>query len=98
MTKEDVIKRLRAHEAELRSAGITRLSISGSVARGDNSPESDLDLLAEFDKTRRYTLLTMGSLESRIAELLETPVDLSSPEWLKESVKSQALQESVLAF
>ncbi|HVV44068.1 MAG TPA: nucleotidyltransferase family protein [Bryobacteraceae bacterium] len=98
MTKEDVIKRLRAHEAELRSAGITRLSIFGSVARGDNSPESDVDLLAEFDKTRRYTLLTMGSLESRLAELLETPVDLSSPEWLKESVKSQALQESVLAF
>lgn len=98
MKRDDVIKRLRAHEAELRSAGITRLSIFGSVARGDNSHESDIDLLAEFDETRRYTLLTMGGLESRLADLPGTNVDLSSPEWLKESIKSQVLRESVLAF
>jgi predicted nucleotidyltransferase len=98
MKRDEVIKRLRANEAELRSAGITRLSIFGSVARGDNSADSDIDLLAEFDKTRRYTLLTMGRLESRLADLLGTPVDLCSPEWLKESIKYQVLRESVLAF
>jgi uncharacterized protein len=98
MKRDDVISKLRAHEAELKAAGILRLAIFGSVARGDNSPESDVDLLAEFDKTKHYTLLTMGRIESRLADLLGTRVDLSSPEWLKESVKEQALREAVLAF
>jgi len=89
---------LRAHEAELKAVGILRLAIFGSVARGDNSPESDVDLLAEFDKTKHYTLLTMGRIESRLADLLGTRVDLSSPEWLKDSVKKRVLREAVLAF
>jgi hypothetical protein len=98
MRRDEVISKLRAHEAELKAAGILRLAIFGSVARGDNSPESDVDLLAEFDKTKHYTLLTMGRIESRLADLLGTRVDLSSPEWLKDSVKKQILREAVLAF
>ena len=98
MNKDEVINKLRAHEPELKAAGIVRLAVFGSVARGDNSPESDVDLLADFDKTKYYTLLTMGRLENRLADLLGTRVDLSSPEWLKESVKNQVLEEAVLAF
>jgi predicted nucleotidyltransferase len=98
MNKDEVIEKLRAHEPELKAAGIVRLAVFGSVARGDNSPESDIDLLADFDKTKRYTLLTMGRLENRLADLLGTKVDLSSPEWLKESVKHQVLREAVFAF
>ena len=98
MTRDEVVTKLRAHEAELRAAGIVRIAVFGSVARGDNSPHSDVDLLADFDKTQHYTLLTMGRLESRLADLLGTKVDLSSPEWLKESVKNQVLREAVLAF
>jgi predicted nucleotidyltransferase len=98
MNKDEVIDKLRQHELELKAAGIVRLAVFGSVARGDNASGSDVDLLAEFDKTKRYTLLSMGRLESRLADLLGTRVDLSSPEWLKESVKSQVLKEAVLAF
>jgi predicted nucleotidyltransferase len=98
MNKDEVIDKLRAHEPELKAAGIVRLAVFGSVARGDSSTESDVDLLADFDKTKRYTLLTMGKLENRLADLLGTRVDLSSPEWLKESVKDRVLREAVLAF
>ena len=98
MTKDEVINKLRAHEPELKAAGIVRLAVFGSVARGDNSPASDVDLLADFDTAKRYTLLTMGRLENRLADLLGARVDLSSPEWLKESVKNRVLQEAVLAF
>jgi len=98
MNRDEVIGKLRAHELDLKAAGIVRLAVFGSVARGDNSPESDVDLLADFDKTKRYTLLTMGRLENRLADLLGTKVDLSSPEWLKKSAKNQALGEGVLAF
>jgi uncharacterized protein len=98
MNREQVIAKLREHESELKAAGIVRLAVFGSVARGDNSPQSDIDLLADFDKTKRYTLLTMGRIENRLADLLGTRVDLSSPEWLKESIRNQVLREAVDAF
>ena len=98
MNRDEVIAKLKAHEAELKAAGIVRLAVFGSVARGENSAQSDVDLLAEFDKTRRYTLLTMGRLESRLADLLGTKVDLSSPEWLNDAVSDQAQREAVVAF
>ncbi|HLX44586.1 MAG TPA: nucleotidyltransferase family protein [Bryobacteraceae bacterium] len=98
MTKEQVIATLREHEPELKAAGIIRLAVFGSVARGDNSPGSDVDLLAEFDQTKHYTLLSLGRLETRLADLLGAKVDLSSPEWMKETVRIQALQEAIPAF
>jgi uncharacterized protein len=98
MTRDEVISKLRAHEDELKAAGIVRLSVFGSVARGDNSSSSDVDLLADFDKSRRYTLLTMGRLETRLADLLGSSVDLSSPEWLKGPVSDRARREAVVAF
>ena len=98
MSRDDVIRTLREHERELKAAGIVRLAVFGSVARGDQSARSDVDLLAEFDKSRHYTLLTMGRLENRLADLLGAKVDLSSPEWLKASIKDQALEEAVFAF
>jgi predicted nucleotidyltransferase len=54
--------------------------------------------MADFDKTKRYTLLTMGRLENRLADLLGTKVDLSAPDWMKDSVRKQALREAVVAF
>jgi predicted nucleotidyltransferase len=98
MNRSDVINRLQMHQGELKAAGIVRLAVFGSVVRGDNSAESDVDLLAEFDKSKRYTLLTMGRLENRLADLLGARVELSSAEWLKESVRERVLREAVVAF
>ena len=60
---ERVIATLRTHEAELRSAGIRRLSLFGSVARGDKEADSDVDLAAEFDPGARLDLFRLIALE-----------------------------------
>jgi uncharacterized protein len=93
-----VIRILRDHESELRAAGIAHLRVFGSVARNEASPESDVDLLADFDESRRLTLVTVGRLEGQLADLLGVNVDLSSPEWMKEPVRTSALREAVVAF
>jgi len=46
MDKSTEIGKLREYEPELKAAGILRLSLFGSVARGDASSESDIDLMA----------------------------------------------------
>jgi len=98
MDKHDVIRLLRAHEPELKAYGVVHLRIYGSVARGDASPSSDVDLLADFDKSKRITLVRIGSLQNRLTDLLGAPVELSSSEWMREPVRSKALREAVLAF
>src|SRR5688572_13270017 len=74
MNKALVIARLREHEPELKAAGIARLFLFGSVARGDGG--NDVDLMAEFDESRRLTLFDKAGLEVRLAEILDVPVDL----------------------
>ena len=64
MNRELVIAKLRAHERQLKAAGIVRLSLFGSTARGDAGPDSDVDLLAAFDETRRISLLDIVGMES----------------------------------
>ncbi len=98
MYRQQVLRTLREHEPELKAAGIVHLRIFGSVARGDASSSSDVDLMAEFDKSKRLTLVKIGSLQSRLTDMLGAPVELSSSEWMREPVRSAALREAVLAF
>jgi UTP:GlnB (protein PII) uridylyltransferase len=49
-TAEQVIATLRDHAAELRQAGVRHVSLFGSLARGEASPASDIDLVVELDR------------------------------------------------
>jgi uncharacterized protein len=71
-----IIGALRAHETELRRAGIRSLSLFGSFARGEAEAASDIDLAAEFDPAVRMDLFRLTALERRIAEILGRRVDL----------------------
>ena len=85
-----VIATLRAHQSELQAAGIRRLSLFGSVARGEAEPTSDVDLAAELDPDARIGLFALVALERRLAELLERPVDL-----IPEPAEKQRLQGNI---
>jgi len=96
--KSTIIARLREHEPELKAAGIIRLALFGSVARGEATAQSDVDLMGDFDRARGLTLFDMAGLEVRLGEILETRVDLSDSRMLKEPVRLRAEREAVLAF
>ena len=98
MDQRFVIEKLRHHERELKAAGILHIRVFGSVARNEATTVSDVDLLADFDKSKRMTLVKVGSLQSRLSNMLGARVDLSSTEWMREPVKSKALREAVIAF
>jgi predicted nucleotidyltransferase len=97
MDRDFVIAKLREHKPELKEAGIVHLRLHGSIARGSPSA-SDVDLIAEFDATKRLSLLDMVGLENRLADLLGAPVDLSPAHTLKEPVAERARREAVFAF
>jgi len=58
-----------------------RIGVFGSYARGENSPESDLDLLVHFKN--RIGLLRLVQLQQRLSDLLKVQVDLVTENGLK---------------
>jgi predicted nucleotidyltransferase len=98
MNREDVIAVLRAHEPELKAAGVVRLSLFGSTARDAARPDSDIDLLAAFDEARPLSLLDVIRIENQIADLLGQPVDLIEEGTLRPRVRQNVDREAVRAF
>jgi uncharacterized protein len=51
ITREEIIEQLRSRLAELHSAyGVLKIGLFGSFARGNPGPDSDIDLVVEFDR------------------------------------------------
>ena len=98
MNREQVIAKLRTHERQLKEAGIVRLSLFGSMARNDAGRDSDVDLLAAFDESRRLSLLDVIHIENQLADLLGCSVDLSEEGMLKPHVQKSVETEAVRAF
>jgi predicted nucleotidyltransferase len=98
MDSQSVIEILRDHRIELENAGILHLRIFGSVARNEAYAASDVDLMAEFDRSKQLNLVKLGSLQSRLAAILGAPVDLTSAAWMKDPIRSQAEREALVAF
>ncbi len=92
--KDHVIATLREHERELKNAGIVRLRLFGSVARGEAG--NDVDLVAEFDRT--LSLIDLVGLENRLSDLLGRPVDLAQERMLKPRVRANVDREALVAF
>jgi uncharacterized protein len=98
MDKDGVVQTLRAHELELRAAGIVHLRLFGSVARGEASPYSDVDLMVDLDGSKKFSLLDMSSLENRLSDILQVKVDLALSKSMKAPIRQSAEREAVLAF
>lgn len=98
MDVDDVKAMLLPHETELRNEGIARLSIFGSVARHEATGFSDVDLISDFDVSKRLTAFDKAGLELRISEILHTPVELCDRRLLKADVRVRAEREAVVVF
>jgi predicted nucleotidyltransferase len=73
-----VLRILREHEAELRAQGVARLRLFGSMARGDAGPDSDVDLIAEIDRSMSFSLLDLVGLQDFLRDLLGRKVDVGT--------------------
>ena len=73
--------------------GARNVRVFGSVARGEARPDSDLDLLVEFE--RGTGLLSHAALIRELGELLGCKVDVASQNGLKARIRARVLEEAV---
>jgi predicted nucleotidyltransferase len=98
MNRQEILDRLRQNERALHERGVTHAALFGSRARGDNRPDSDIDILIDIDPGAPIGVWEYAGLKRYIASLFEGPVDVIDREALKPYVRPPAEGEAVYAF
>jgi len=77
----------------LKRHGVTRAGVFGSVVRGEETDDSDIDILVEIE--RRMSLLDFVGLKIELEEALGRKVDLGEYAAIKPIIKDDILSEEV---
>jgi hypothetical protein len=98
MNSTEAIETLRQSERALRERGILHAALFGSVARGSNNANSDIDIMIEIDPDVRMTVFDYVDLKDYIGSLFDEPVDVVNREGLKAYVRPAATADAIYAF
>ncbi|MBK5291572.1 MAG: nucleotidyltransferase family protein [Acidobacteriia bacterium] len=76
---------------------IVEMAVFGSTARGDRRPDSDIDVLVEFEPGVVWGWDYFG-LEQELAQIFGRPVDLATKKWLKPKVRAEILRDARVVY
>lgn len=85
MIREKVLRLLKEHLDEIRKFKIQKISIFGSVARNQETPHSDIDILIKFDGPASYDLYM--ELKFFLEDFLGRKVDLITEDAIRTEIK-----------
>lgn len=93
----DALGLLRLHEPELKTRfGVLKIGIFGSFARGEERPESDIDVLVTFQDGKKSFDNFMGT-KFYLEDLFMRKVDLVTETALKPLIRDPILQDVIYA-
>jgi predicted nucleotidyltransferase len=84
--REEIIQIAKRH-------GAKDIRVFGSVARGESTPDSDVDFLVEFENGR--SLFDLGGFIADAEDLLQCRVDVVSERGLRSRFRDRVMQEAV---
>jgi len=97
-TVSHVLRTLRTHQAELERMGVVHAAIFGSVARGEETPDSDIDIVIEVDPSVVRSIFGYGGIQQALEEWIGRSVDLAGKDRLRPGVAAEAEKDQILAF
>lgn len=74
MRRDEALRLLGEHRAELEAMGVTSLALFGSVARDEAGPDSDVDVI--IDVRRPFSLFDLAAVHLRLEEIFGCKVDV----------------------
>jgi predicted nucleotidyltransferase len=98
MKHDEVIGILRGREADLRAHGVLHAAVFGSVARGEQRRDSDIDILVDLDPAIVATMFDYAGLKAYVASLFDGPVDVIDRDALKPRLRPSAAADAIYAF
>lgn len=98
MDRAAAIDILRSHEGELRKRGVRHAALFGSVARGDATATSDVDVMIVLDRETVRDVYDYVGVVHFIEDMFPVTVDVANRETLKERVRQNAERDAIDAF
>ena len=98
MDRREIIARLLENEAALRKRGVRHAALFGSCARGEERPDSDVDIMVEIDPAARIGVYEYVAIKDYIATLFDTRVDVVRRDRLRPFVRPAAVEDAIYAF
>ena len=102
MFRDTVIAMLRAHEQELKASGVVSLSVFGSVARGEDRPDSDVDVtvrLTEDASSGGFAYFgRLDALSNQLRASVGRPVDVVVEPVRKARLRQEIERDAARAF
>ena len=95
MRRDEVLRILREHRAELVAMKVATLRLFGSVARDEARPDSDVDLLVTF--TAPVDLFDLADVKLFLEAMLHRPVDLVLERSVRPRLRDRIFAEAVSA-
>jgi hypothetical protein len=77
---------------------IRKLAIFGSALRDDFTPESDVDVIVWFEPEAGVGLIRFGGIERELAQMLDRPVDMHTPDMLSRYFRDRVLAEAETVY
>jgi predicted nucleotidyltransferase len=77
---------------------VVELSLFGSVLREDFRPDSDVDVLVEFELGASVEFVDLEDMAAELAAMVGRPVDLVTKKWLKPRVRDEVLGSSMVVY
>jgi predicted nucleotidyltransferase len=68
MTRDEIVTTIRKNAEAIKAEGVTKLAIFGSRVRGDNRPDSDIDILVEVAPDVSFSLLNLIGVQHIIGD------------------------------
>jgi predicted nucleotidyltransferase len=68
MTRDEIIATIKENADAIKAEGVTKLAIFGSRVRGDNRPDSDIDVLVEVEPETSFSILNLIGVEHIIED------------------------------
>ena len=91
-TKQSILGALHQNQAHLKALGVKRIGLFGSFVRGEQRPESDIDLLVEFEPNKKSFDVFM-ELSFFLEDLLQHRIELVTSESLSPYIGPHILKE-----
>ena len=91
-TKREVFKTISDHSAQLKDLGVKKVGIFGSFVRGEQTPESDIDLLVQFEPEKK-NFDNFMDLYFLLEDLLQRRVEIITTEALSPYIGPHIMSE-----
>jgi predicted nucleotidyltransferase len=98
VNRQEILDRLRRHESALRERGVARAALFGSVARGEQRPDSDVDIMVEIAPDARIGVFQYLGIVQYLEDMFPARVDVANREGLKPLVRPSAERDAIYAF